>query len=85
MHGNILEWCQDRYGDYPSREVGDYVSGGVKDPSGATSGAWRVIRGGGWHSTAEGCESAVRYCKLHYFRSDHYFIGFRVSLSPSGK
>lgn len=38
MHGNVSEWCSDRYGDYPSSAV--------TDPTGASSGEKRVVRGG---------------------------------------
>ena len=38
MHGNVWEWVQDVYGDYPS--------GAVTDPTGASSGSNRVLRGG---------------------------------------
>ncbi len=38
MHGNVWEWCQDRFGSYPKRAV--------TDPVGATSGTERVLRGG---------------------------------------
>jgi len=75
MHGNVLEWCQDWYGDYPS--------GSVTDPSGATSGSYRVLRGGGWHDTAGFCRSAYRRRFLPSIRN--YYFGFRVCLSPSGK
>ena len=75
MHGNVVEWCQDWYGDYPS--------GSVTDPSGATSGSYRVIRGGSWFFSAEGCRSASRYWGYPSDRSN--LDGFRVSLSPSGK
>jgi len=40
MHGNVLEWCQDWYGDYPSE--------GVASPQGVSSGEYRVLRGGSW-------------------------------------
>lgn len=39
MVGNVSEWCQDRYGQYP----GDGV-----DPQGPASGERRVHRGGMW-------------------------------------
>ena len=52
MHGNVWEWCQDRYRDYPS--------GSVTDPEGPASGSSRVFRGGGWSSRATRCRSANR-------------------------
>ncbi|MDB4621624.1 formylglycine-generating enzyme family protein, partial [Rubripirellula sp.] len=75
MHGNVWEWCQDRYGDYPGRTV--------TNPSGANSGSGRVFRGGSWSRTAGFCRSAYR---VRYYPSYRYFsIGFRVCLSPSGQ
>lgn len=52
MHGNVYEWVQDWYGDYPAR----YVT----DPVGPSSGSSRVIRGGSWRSGARECRSADR-------------------------
>ncbi len=52
MHGNVWEWCQDWYGDYPT--------GAVTDPIGAGDGSCRVLRGGGWFSSARLCRTAYR-------------------------
>ena len=52
MHGNVYEWCLDRYGGYPS--------GSVTDPTGVSSGSLRVLRGGSWSLIAGGCRSALR-------------------------
>ncbi len=52
MHGNVREWCNDRYGEYPG--------GSVTDPAGAASGDDRVLRGGSWNNLARICRSAYR-------------------------
>jgi sulfatase modifying factor 1 len=42
MHGNVYEWCHDYYGeDY-------YKQSPEKNPTGPTSGSFRVFRGGSW-------------------------------------
>ncbi|MDG2221300.1 MAG: formylglycine-generating enzyme family protein, partial [Rubripirellula sp.] len=76
MHGNVFEWCQDWYGDYSS----DMVT----DPTGASAGSGRVIRGGCWSLSAEDCRSAIRDRDLPSYR---YFFdgGFRVACVPSGQ
>ncbi len=68
MHGNVHEWCQDWYGDYPI--------GSTTDPTGAASGSDRVLRGGGWIFDARDCRSADRSRDAPEFRSDA--LGFRV-------
>jgi len=68
MHGNVYEWCQDRYGNYPS--------GSATDPTGATSGSDRVLRGGSWFNYAGYCRSASRHWLTPVYRSDD--LGFRV-------
>jgi formylglycine-generating enzyme required for sulfatase activity len=71
MHGNVWEWCSDRYGDYSK--------GAVSDPSGPKEGSDRVYRGGGWDGDAAYCRSAFRYGLAPSIRGD--FLGFRVALS----
>ena len=73
MHGNVLEWCQDWYGEYPA--------GSVTDPTGPAKGSSRVLRGGSWVDRAHNCRVAYRDC-CGPGRSAAY-IGFRPVLSPA--
>ena len=55
IHGNVWEWVQDIYGDYPSSSV--------TDPSGPSSDSLRVIFAVAvGASPAESLRSARRYC-----------------------
>ncbi len=69
MHGNVWEWCQDWYGEYPT--------GHVVDPKGARYGPKRVIRGGSCLNYVEKCRSAYRYSYKTNVRKNN--IGFRVA------
>jgi len=51
-HGNVFEWCWDRYDAYPTGSASDYA--------GAASGSNRMIRGGSWAAYALYCRSASR-------------------------
>jgi acetoin utilization deacetylase AcuC-like enzyme/formylglycine-generating enzyme required for sulfatase activity len=58
MHGNVSEWCNDRYAkDY-------YKQSPDKDPRGPSEGRERVIRGGAWNSSTGSCRSAYRTSSL---------------------
>jgi formylglycine-generating enzyme required for sulfatase activity len=73
MAGNVWEWCEDWYGDYPS--------GKVTNPEGSSDCLACVIRGGGWFSGALLCRSARRNFGAP---GKHYDgIGFRVFLLRS--
>ena len=74
MHGNVWEWCWDKYGAYPSEPV--------TDPVGPKGGSYRVFRGGCWFIGAAYCRSAYRRWNDPSYRSHDY--GFRVALSSYG-
>ncbi|MBT4292043.1 SUMF1/EgtB/PvdO family nonheme iron enzyme [bacterium] len=66
MHGNLYEWCNDWYDSY---------SGDITDPVGASSGSYRVFRGGFWGISAQYCRSANR--RFSDPGGSSYDIGFR--------
>jgi formylglycine-generating enzyme required for sulfatase activity len=52
MSGNVWEWVSDRYGKYTSEAK--------TNPTGPSSGSYRVIRGGGWGNGARVCRVSNR-------------------------
>ena len=71
MSGNVWEWCQDRYGEYSSSSQ--------VNPTGATSGANRVLRGGSWFYIAWYCRSS---CRFNYAPDDRgSILGVRLVFS----
>ena len=71
MHGNVNEWCSDRWiEDY-------YRSSPSSDPRGPSTSRARVLRGGGWNSFSGFCGSAARNANPPEIRG--WDTGFRVA------
>ena len=75
MHGNIWEWCSDRW-EYP------FLRAPQVDPQGPSSGSHRVFRGGDWFNYAQDCRSACRDNRSPSAR--YYFIGLRLVRESDG-
>ena len=72
MSGNVWEWCSDRYGSYSSSSQ--------TNPTGPTSGSYRVLRGGSWLSNAQRCRVSDRDSTAPSYRDVN--LGFRLVLCP---
>ena len=73
MGGNVWEWTMDNYGhDY-------YAESPLNNPKGPSTGRFKVIRGGSWHSGA--------MCIQNYYRNGlspswvDFAVGFRCAKS----
>ncbi len=77
MSGNVDEWCNDLHGEYPS--------GVLTDPTGASTGSFRVIRSGEPDFFAELCRSATRNYSIDP-SSGGSNTGFRLAITiPSNE
>ena len=52
MHGNVAQWCQDRFGRYALNDT--------FDPQGPDKGGTHLLRGGSWDDGPSRCRSACR-------------------------
>jgi len=76
MHGNVMEWCLDRYGPHSAVAA--------TDPVGPATGRWRVVRGGSALTAGQVCRSAARLRINAPVRGAWY--GFRIVLGlPCGE
>lgn len=70
MSGNVSEWCNDRYGDYNTNTQ--------TNPTGASTGSYRVYRGGSWGSYARSCRVSARFYITPVIRDG--ILGLRLAL-----
>lgn len=70
MHGNVWEWCEDGYAEYPRQAI--------IDRRGAPASAFRVLRGGSWFNLGQRLRSADRYGSTPDLRRNYF--GFRFAL-----
>ena len=72
MSGNVEEWCQDYYGNYSSSSQ--------TNPTGPSSGSYRVSRGGSYYYNADCCRVSYRRDYSDPYRTSSN-LGLRLSLS----
>ncbi len=73
MAGNVIEWCQDRYGIFEAAAQ--------TDPTGPATGAYKVLKGGGWDYDSYASRSAYRDAIAPDSRVN--ILGLRVVLASA--
>jgi formylglycine-generating enzyme required for sulfatase activity len=75
MHGNVWEWCEGWYGDYPE--------GAVTDPKGPGTGKRHVLRGGSFNYNESYARSSYRYDDTPTNWNNDF--GFRLARTADNK
>jgi len=71
VSGNVMEWCWDWQSPY--------TTGAKDNPTGPSTGMYKIIRGGSWSYALAYCLVAHRHNNLPYYRGVN--LGFRVARS----
>lgn len=73
IHGKFREWSEKWYGAYPS--------GKVTNPTGSTTGSYRVFRVGSWSYLARTYRSAFCICNWPDYAGPSYACASAVRIS----
>ena len=73
INGNVWEWCSDWYVNY-------YTKTSLSNTNDATSGSYRVLRGGSWYDLSSRCRVSFRNYGTPTYQ--YYDSGFRLVIVP---
>jgi formylglycine-generating enzyme required for sulfatase activity len=75
MHGNVAEWCEDTYNDYPDKGTEEPK----RDDKDLTKVDTKVFRGGSWACSRKDCRAAARSKEFRGYQDEK--LGFRLAHS----
>ena len=68
--GNVMEWCYDWYAPYPSSDE--------MNPTGPSTGEYKVAHGGAWRASEVFCRPSIRAYDLP--AKGYNYLGFRLAM-----